>query len=249
LATPEPDGSGVPHDGSVLLSVIVVLASLLAFPATVQGAPDRWQQPIAGATVARTFSFDPAAPYVGGARRGIDLAASGGAPVVAACAGTVTYAGSVPAWGRGVSLRCGRLVATELGLGAVGVRRGAAVRAGSVLGRLGARGVLRLGARRAGARHGYVDPLTLLAGADAPPAPVSVPPAVAPRASAPRPLQPAPRTPRIAPRALPAAPADRRVPWLAWAGLGLLAAGGGGAGVACRRRRGRPGTGIALAPR
>ncbi|MDX6700986.1 MAG: Peptidase family [Baekduia sp.] len=233
----------------MLLRVIVVLASLFAFPATVWGAPDRWQRPVADATVARTFSFDPAAPYVGGARRGIDLAGRPGAPVVAACTGTVSYAGRVPRWERGVSVRCGRLVATELGLGAVGVRRGAAVAAGTVLGRLGARGVLRLGARRAGVRHGYIDPLTLMAGAGEPPAPVAAPPAVAPRApSRPR-VAPALRTPADVPRALPGGRADRRVPWAAWAGLGLLAAGAGGGGVARRRRRGRPATGMALAPR
>jgi len=84
------------------------------------------------------------------------------------------------------------------------IRRGA-IRRGARIGR--ATGTVRLGARVAARRWGYVDPLALIAAArpvgHAPlaPAPVRVPPRARPSPSAPRPL---------------------RLPWTAWAGLGLL---------------------------
>jgi hypothetical protein len=231
----------------VLLAVLIL--SVPGHAAVASSPHDRWRQPLPGVAVARTFSFDPAAPYARGRRRGIDLRARPGTAVLAACAGTVTHAGRVPRWGPGVTLRCGGLVATELGLGgAPSVRRGAAVRAGAVLGRLGPRGVLRLGARRAGARHGYLDPLALLGGEAPSPAPPAVapPPPRGPRA--PVPLRP--RPPRRPPAPTRAAdPAPTRLPWPIWVGLGLLAAGAGGGSVARRRRRRRPVTGPAVAHR
>ncbi|HEV7751325.1 MAG TPA: M23 family metallopeptidase [Baekduia sp.] len=229
---------------------IVLLAALALTPAgaAVASIPhDRWRRPLEGAVVVRAFSFDPATPYLGGRRRGVDLRARPGAAVRAACSGTVTHAGRVPRWGLGVTVRCGRLVATELGLGSLGVRRGAHVVVGGRLGALGSRAVLRLGARRAGARQGYVDPLALLGGGGSG-APVA-PPEIAPR--------PRPRPPRapvasspIAPRSAPAADAIRHAlsPTI-WVGLGLLAAGAGGGGVARRRRRGRPAPGRSVAHR
>jgi hypothetical protein len=150
-----------------------------------------------------------------------------------------------------VTLRCGPLVATELGLSEVVVGGGAHVRAGTVVGRLGARGTLRLGARRAGLRHGYLDPLALLddgpAGAPAPPAagaPAPPPGAAPARRSRHRAPPPRPAAPPVA-----AEPGRHALPWSAWAGLGLLAAGAGGGGIARRRRRRRTATGAALAQR
>ncbi len=109
-------------------ALLAALALVLALPAAAPARQGHWQRPLAAGEVAGTFAFDPATPYARGQRRGLDLRGSPGAPVVAACAGRVTYAGRIPgdASGRrrGVSIRCGGLVATELGLGAVTVRAG-----------------------------------------------------------------------------------------------------------------------------
>ncbi len=241
-----------------LLLISVVLSALSGGTAV---ARERWQPPLSEATLVGTFTFQPAAPYVGGQRRGIDLRGAPGAQVVAACAGTVTYAGRVPRWGRGVSLRCGGLVATELGLASASVARGARVWPGAVVGRLAPGGVLRLGARRAGVHHGYVDPLGLLGRADR-----WAPPSVAPRgrpAIRPRPSAAPPAAPVALGHPLPvAAPGAMARPagaagfgtggvvaWPAWAGLALLAAGAGGGGVVRWRGPRRRRTGMALAQR
>lgn len=245
---------------SRLVLVFVLGAALSVLDVGAATAAQRWRMPVPTAAVIGAFSFEPAAPYAGGQRRGIDLRGVAGARVVAACAGVVTYAGRVPGWGRGISLRCGGLVATELGLGSVAVGRGARLWPGATVGRLAPRGLLRLGARRVGVRQGYVDPLGLLGGGERP-----VPPAVAPRgAPAIRPRIRA--TPPVAPvasrRAVTAvglvatphptaAVVSRRasLPWLAWAGLTLLAVGIGGGGAVPWPRRGRRRTGMALAQR
>jgi hypothetical protein len=215
-------------------AALVLLALLAAaLPGAAWASPQehgRWRRPLARAETVGAFTFDAATPYAPGARRGIDLRASPGDPVLAACGGTVEFAGRMP--GRralGVTLACGRLRATELGLASVAVRRGARVRAGAPLGRLARPGVLRLGARHAGARHGYVDPASLLAGP---------PPATAPPAALPVPRRvPAPLVPRRA-APPPAAGTTTGLPWPAWTALGLLTAGAaGGAATTGRRRR------------
>jgi hypothetical protein len=148
--------------------------------------------------------------------------------VLAACSGTVTYAGPVPARsGAGVSIRCGRLVATQLGLGAAFVRRGQSVPAGGLIGRLGAGGVLRLGARRAGDRLGYLDPRPLLAGP--PPTWPHVAPIGRARRAAP------PPAPASMPRAAPAMAAHP--PVALWAGLALLGLGLGLGGAGAHAQR------------
>ncbi len=245
---------------SRLALVVLLGAGLFAMDVSAAAAAQRWRMPVPGAAVVGAFSFERAAPYAAGQRRGIDLRGVPGARVVAACAGTVTYAGRVPGWGRGVSLRCGGVVATELGLASASVARGARLWPGATVGRLGPRGFLRLGARRAGVRQGYVDPLGLLS-RDEP----SAPPAVAPRggpAIRPR-SRPTPPVASVASgragttvvsaaRAHPtpsAAPHTAALPWPAWAGLVLLAAGAGGGGVARRRPRRSRRTGMALAQR
>jgi murein DD-endopeptidase MepM/ murein hydrolase activator NlpD len=242
----------------VLVFVLGAALSLLDVGAAV--AAQRWRLPVSRAAVVGAFSFEQSAPYAGGRRRGIDVRGVPGAPVVAACAGVVTYAGRVPGWGRGVSLRCGGLVATELGLASASVVRGAWLWPGATVGRLGPSGLLRLGARRAGVRQGYVDPLGLLSRGER-----SAPPAVAPRGGPgrrPRSRPASPATPvanarpatAVAPAAAahPAAAPTLHVaplPWLAWAGLALLAVGTGGGGAARRHRRGPRRTGMALAQR
>jgi peptidase M23-like protein len=221
-----------------LMLVVVLGAGLFALDVGAAAAAQRWRMPLARATVVGPFAFSRAAPYASGQRRGIDVRGVPGARVVAACAGTVTYAGRVPGWGRGVSLRCGRLVATELGLASASVARGARLWPGAMLGRLGRSGRLRLGARRVGLRQGYVDPLGLLSGDER-----SEPP-VAPVAG--RRVVAGPVTPY--PSAV-ASPHETALSWPAWAGLALLAAALGGGGVARRHGRAPGRTGMALAQR
>lgn len=229
---------------SRLALLLLALAAFSALSPGASAAGDRWRPPLPRAVVSGVFTFDRAAPYAGGQRRGIDLRGAPRARVVAACAGVVTYAGRVPRWGRGVSLRCGGLVATELGLASASVARGALVWPGAVVGRLAPRGVLRLGARRVGIAHGYVDPLGLLSRGER-----FGPPTVAPRGGPA--LRPRPRaTPPATTRPAPATEArTTALPRPVWAGLALLAAGAGGGGVARRRRPHRRRTGMALAQR
>lgn len=206
------------------LLVAMPVAVLVVAPAPTAAAAWRW--PVEGAVVGR-FRLDRTDPYAAGHRRGIDVLAAPGATVRAACGGRVTFAGAVPRRGLGATVRCGRLAATHLGLDRLTVVGGARVAAGAPLGRLGPSGRLRLGARVAADRLGYVDPLRLLA---APPVPVG--PA---RRRAPR-LPPAARTRRAPPLA---ARAPRRVPPPAWVGVALAAAGLPAGAVLRRRRRRR----------
>ena len=219
---------------------VLLLALVLPRP-TAAADRERWRWPLHGDVVG-AFRYAPGHPFAAGARRGIDIAAPRGATVRAACQGRVTFAGPVPGGrGLGVSVRCGDLVATHLGLGRLAVRRGAQVVAGARLGVIGAAGRLRLGARRRSARFGYVDPLGLLG---AVPPPVGRGPGPLPLGRAPRgPLAPPLASPpgRLAPRPAPAVAASRaaRVPGLAWGGLVLLAAGLPLGGLVHRRRRRR----------
>jgi hypothetical protein len=196
------------------LALAAVLLWLATPPAAAAATP-RWHWPLRGELTGR-FRVTPASPYAAGQHRGIDIAAAPGTPVGSACSGTVTFAGAVPRGGLGVTVRCGRLAATHLGLGAVAVRAGSRLAPGTRLGTLGREGRLRLGARVADRRFGYVDPLGLLAPDPVPPPPLGGAPRARP--AAPSPLHAPSRRP--APPPVPAA-----IPPLAWMGVGLLAAG------------------------
>jgi hypothetical protein len=114
--------------------------------------------PVAG-PVTRGFDYGPD-PFLAGQHRGIDLAARRGSVVRAACTGAVATASM-----NVVTLRCGAWRVTELPLASVTVRVGARVRAGEVVGRVGAlpgHAGLHLGVRRAGDPFAYVDPAPLL---------------------------------------------------------------------------------------
>jgi hypothetical protein len=217
-----PSVAFVPRLLAAALAALASAAALLSAAA----AAASWRAPVPG-RVLRGFDYSRAAPFARGARRGADFAARRGERVLAPCEGRITFAGSVPRFGPALSIRCGPLVATLLGVRAT--RRGP-VRRGGEVGR--ATGPLRLGARRAGRRFGYLDPVGLIAAEH----PRGTPVGAAPRGGAPvtgrAPL--AARGRRPAPRA-----AALRLPWTAWAGLGLLAAGApAGALVRGRARRG-----------
>jgi hypothetical protein len=204
----------------LVVVVALTLVSLLAVPP----AEAAWRWPLRG-EVRRPFAVTAARPYDAGQHRGVDLAARPGSVVRSACAGRVRFAGRIASSGGVVSVRCGALVATYLELGAVHAVRGRRVGAGARLGVVGPAAHLHLGAREA--RSGrYVDPLTLLRTPRRPtlgPAPDVVPP----------PRRPGTPAPRIAP--VPARePAG--VPVVAWAGLGLVAAGLPVGGLLARHR-------------
>jgi murein DD-endopeptidase MepM/ murein hydrolase activator NlpD len=213
----------------VLLVPIGLALALLALllPRAAAGAGqvrERWRWPVPSHNLAGRFAYTPRHPFAAAQRRGIDIVAPRGATVRSACGGRVTFAGRVPGGrGLGVTVRCGGLVATHLGLGSVAVRRGARVAAGTRIGAVGPAGRLRLGARLVAARFGYVDPLGLLRDERPPAAPA------APLGRAPRgPAVAAPPRPLAAPLPRPVAvarPGRAEVPVAAWAGLVVLAAG------------------------
>lgn len=224
------------HVSRSLAVLGAVLAGLLAW-APLARAARPWIPPVRGPVVAR-FSYDRVHRFSAGARRGIELAAAPGAPVGAPCAGVVGYAGRVPQFGAGVSLRCGALTATVLRLGGLRVHRGETVAAGWPLGAAAGRRV-RLGARITADRFGYVDPAALLQGRrPAPPLVISRRlPRLGPSGPVDRPVT-APDPAFARPRPVTTAPARPLSP-VVWAGLGVLAAALPGGGLVARRRRTR----------
>ncbi|HEX6618984.1 MAG TPA: peptidoglycan DD-metalloendopeptidase family protein [Solirubrobacteraceae bacterium] len=225
---------------SLAFGCAVVMA--LVLPHHAAGATG-WRWPLRGPVVG-AFHVSPRAPFARGQRRGIDLSARPGAVVRAACPGRVTFTGALPHRGLAVSVRCGPLTATYLGLGRLATRTGSRVAPGDVLGTLGATGRLRLGARRLSDRRGYVDPLELLADGT-PPLPHLGP---APRALRRRPLPPTRPAPRPIAPATPPAPGSaatpHRLPWPAYPALALVASALPVGGLLHRRRR-RTGASVA----
>jgi hypothetical protein len=189
--------------------------------------------------VTERFAIDHRDPFARGQHRGIELATRPGRRVRAACAGRVTFAGTVPGSGRTLSERCGPYSVTYTRLATTSARDGESLRAGERIGTAGPR--LHLGVRRADQPDGYLDPLLLLPTTSLPSPPPAAPaarrgpkeapppptlPAVhgapkrAPWRAAARPREAA-RGTREAVPAREAAPA--RKPAALWAGLGLLA--------------------------
>jgi hypothetical protein len=220
-----------------LAAALLGLVSAAALLLSTAAAAASWRAPVAGHVV-RPFAYSPCAPFARGARRGVDLFARRGEQVVAPCSGRVTFSGRVPRFGPALSVRCGALVATLLGVRAA--RRGA-VRAGEAVGR--ATGIVRLGARRTRVRFGYIDPLSLIAAERPRGAPVGG----APRGPAPVRGLPTPLAVRVAPAAVDAAPVT--LPWTAWAGFALLVAGAPAGAVLRRRTRRALRIGVAVGHR
>ncbi len=192
-----------------------LLLTLTPFLLLAAPAHASWSWPVHGEVITPYRNGDD--PYAAGQHRGIDIAAAVGAPVVAAAAGEVRFAGTAGSSGLTVSVRTADgFDSSYLHLSSLAVRAGARVSAGARLGAVGTTGTrsaaqphLHFGVREVGTRHAYVDPLSML-----PPA-ATPPPSEAPRpAPAPAPLAPAPSpAPAPAPRGAPRpAPAPRRGP-------------------------------------
>ncbi len=146
----------------------VLLAALSAALALAPAA-GAWSWPADG-PVLQPFDFDPAHPYAAGQHRGIDLGADAGAVVVAPAAGTVTFAGTVPASGKSVTITTADGYAVTLThLGSFSVAAGVSLAEGDPVGTVGPSGdpelaqpYVHLGIRLAATPEGYVDPLSLL---------------------------------------------------------------------------------------
>jgi Peptidase family M23 len=192
------------HFAAVTL-VVVVATFAAAAPAHAQ-----WTWPVQGEVITQFRNGDD--PYVSGQHRGIDIAADGGSPVVAATSGLVRFAGTVGSSGLVVGIRTedGRFDTSYLHLSSIAVRAGQPVSAGERLGAVGVTGVrsaerphLHFGVREAGSRHAYLDPLAFLP-------PSAAAPQRPPGEPAPSPV-PAPLAPTPAPAPIQA-PAGRRAP-------------------------------------
>ena len=190
---------------------------LLVFVATglaalvLSGSAMAWSWPADG-DVLRPFALGGDA-YAAGQHRGVDVAGSEGSAVRAPAAGTVTFAGSLPTYGRGVTIATADGYAVTLvHLGSIGVAKGDAVAEGASIGTMGWSGdaehpvpSVHLGVRVASQAEGYVDPLGLLPPRSIPapaPPPVQSPAPVASSAAA----TPAPAAPPAAPPTTPAPP-------------------------------------------
>ena len=122
-------------------SIIVVVAAALRAAAapTGVGRAKGGRGRCAGRVVT-VYENDNARPYAGGMHRGIDIAADVGTAVVAARAGTVTFAGPLGSSGNVVAVRDGRYATSYLHLGAVSVSRGERVAMGTRIGEVGTTG-------------------------------------------------------------------------------------------------------------
>jgi peptidase M23-like protein len=154
------------------------------------GEAAAWSWPADGA-VLRPFALGADA-YAGGQHRGIDVAGPDGSSVRAPASGVVTFAGSLPTYGRGVTiLTSDGYAVTLVHLGSIGVEKGDTVSEGATVGTMGTSGTpeasvpsVHLGIRRASEEEGYVDPLGLL-----PPHAVTAPTSAPDAAPSPAPVQ------------------------------------------------------------
>ena len=109
-------------------------------------------------------------PYAGGQHRGVDIAGTIRAPVVAAATGEVQFAGTAGSSGVTVSIRTAeKLGHVPTSMSSVAVRKGRAGERGLRIGAVGTTGRrsverphLHFGVRASGTRHDYRDPLAFL---------------------------------------------------------------------------------------
>jgi peptidase M23-like protein len=160
---------------------VAVACGARAAPAVAES----WTWPVAGSVIT-PYVNDNSRPYAAGMHRGIDIAAPVGTKVVAAHAGSVTYAGSLGSSGLTVAIATsdGVYLTSYLHLSRISVARGAGVEAGAEVGEVGTTGTrsasephLHFGVRRVDDPAFYVDPESLL--------PLQSPPNRAPVASVP----------------------------------------------------------------
>jgi len=157
----------------MLRLALVAVAALVLAPSA-----DAWSWPCDG-PVLRPFSLVDD-PYAAGQHRGIDVGCGDGASVGAPVPGTVSFAGTLPGMGRGVTIQTADGYAVTLvQLRATTVSRGDVVDEGATVGAVGdsedpvtRAAHVHLGVRVASDPQGYVDPLRFL-----PHRPVSAPPA------------------------------------------------------------------------
>ena len=196
----------------LVVGVAALAALALSAPA---GA---WTWPADGA-VLRPFALG-SDPYAGGQHRGVDVAGPEGTAIRAPAAGTVTFAGSLPTHGRGVTIQTADgFAVTLVHLGTIGVEKGASVDEGSSIGTMGWSGTpehavasVHLGIRRASDADAYVDPLGLLPPRAAPvPAPTAAPAPAPTPAPVPEPVAP-PAPPGASPHPQPDAPGPSTAP-------------------------------------
>jgi peptidase M23-like protein len=153
-----------------MLAVTVSVAVAFGVRATPATASTDWTWPVEGHVIT-PYLNDNDHPYAGGMHRGIDIASPVGARVVAARAGTVTFAGSAASSGLTVAIATsdGLYATSYLHLSRVAVSDGAVLETGDEVGAVGTTGTrsasephLHFGVRRAGEPSSYIDPLSLL---------------------------------------------------------------------------------------
>src|SRR4051812_24515286 len=185
-----------------LICALVATLQLLSSDAL---ASAEWTWPIRGPVL--TPYRNGGNPYAAGQHRGIDIGAPVGSSVVAAVAGTVTFAGVVGSSGLTVSERTadGRFDLSYLHLSSAAVHRGDVLSPGAAVGAVGVSGRqsvlaphLHFGVREAGSRSAYRDPLDFLAPPPAERAPRPTPAPVPVR----HPAAPSP-APRLHPVRIP----------------------------------------------
>jgi Peptidase family M23 len=206
--------------------LLTTAATYVAFLSFAGPARAEWIWPLEGDVITPYRNGDD--PYAGGQHRGIDIAGSVGARVVAASGGDVRFAGTAGSSGLTVSVRTadGRFDTSYLHLASISVREGQSVSTGETLGAVGVTGSrsasephLHFGVRESGTRHSYRDPLDFLPPRPGSPAPEGPHPTPVP-VPAPTPATPVPspvpeRVPRGAPeggRAPRQVPLGDRVP-------------------------------------
>jgi len=129
-----------------------------------------WSWPVQG-PVLQPFSYDAANPYAAGQHRGIDVGAdSAGETVVAPAAGVVSFAGTVAANGKTITIQTPDGYSVTLThLGSTLVAKGATVAERDAIGTIGPSGAaevegpyVHLGIRVTTDPEGYLDPLSFL---------------------------------------------------------------------------------------
>ena len=143
------------------------LALVIGVALSLAPSAGAWSWPLDG-DVLRPYSLGANA-YAAGQHRGVDVAGANGEHVRAPAGGTVSFAGTVPTYGRTITIQSEGYSVSLTHLGAIAVAKGAAIVEGDPIGTAGLSGdsewptpYVHLGIRTADRADGYVDPMTLL---------------------------------------------------------------------------------------